>query len=251
MKSEFIQIVNQAINLFGWNRDAGVEYVDISEESIRIIREWRGKGSAGVVAQRGAASDNISNRGAVTAGVLPSVDGEIQSEEHTVICEGDLNAQIFFLSEALYYGSPQGQLFLNILKAMNLTRETVCLCTFNPIDYTKGLHMVRRQVDQIRSQAEESIHDARTRTGGRYPKVICLFGDAALKILMGREYMLTAERGKFHNYNGIHVMPTWHPAQILADSSLKRWVWEDMKQIMAITAGGGGSPNRDVSNGAG
>ncbi|MBF0468467.1 MAG: hypothetical protein HQK61_06235 [Desulfamplus sp.] len=57
-----------------------------------------------------------------------------------------------------------------------------------------------------------------------------------MKILMGREYMLTTARGIFYNYNGIALMPTYHPAQILEDNSLKRFVWEDMKQIMARLA---------------
>ncbi|MBF0259823.1 MAG: hypothetical protein HQK62_13495 [Desulfamplus sp.] len=170
---------------------------------------------------------------------------------------GDINSQVLFFTEALNYLDPPGELFLNIVKAMNLAQDNICLCTFQALDYTHGIPAVREQVNNIRKEAENFINDIKNSSDMKVagdiknrsnltsispgkdrlsPMIICTFGDSALKILMGREYMLTTARGRFHNYNGIALMPTYHPAQILADSSLKRWVWEDMKQIMAKLA---------------
>jgi len=39
-------------------------------------------------------------------------------------------------------------------------------------------------------------------------------------------------RGRFHNYNGIKLLPTYHPAYLLRNPDKKRAVWEDMKLLM-------------------
>jgi len=185
---------------------------------------------------RSVAPQKFSRSALPTVEVPPLVDGATQSSEEPILCKGDPDAQLCFFSEALDYFSPAGELFLKILKAMNLDRESISLCTFAPLDYTQGLPSIRERVARIGEQAEEFISGSRRRTDGRYPRIICTFGDSALKILMGSRYLLTDARGRFHNYNGVELMPTYHPAQILADQNLKRVVWEDIKQIMA-TAG--------------
>ena len=38
-------------------------------------------------------------------------------------------------------------------------------------------------------------------------------------------------RGHFHDYLGVKVMPTFHPAYLLRDPHKKREVWEDMKMV--------------------
>lgn len=216
----------------------GVEHLDISEESIRTVMGWIDKGSerTGTQPDRRAAPQKFSRRVLPTVEVPPQVDGETQSAEELILCKGDPDAQLCFFSETLDYFSPAGELFLKILKAMNLDRESISLCTFAPLDYTQGLPRIRERVARIGAQAEEFISGSRRGRDGRYPRIICTFGDSALKILMGSRYLLTDARGRFYNYNGIELMPTYHPAQILADQSLKRVVWEDIKKIMA-TAG--------------
>ena len=39
-------------------------------------------------------------------------------------------------------------------------------------------------------------------------------------------------RGRWLDWNGIRLMPTWHPAYLLRTPSAKREVWEDMQQVM-------------------
>ena len=43
--------------------------------------------------------------------------------------------------------------------------------------------------------------------------------------------ILNKLRGKFHDYKGIKVMPTFHPAYLLRDPSKKRETWEDLKKV--------------------
>jgi uracil-DNA glycosylase len=45
------------------------------------------------------------------------------------------------------------------------------------------------------------------------------------------EGKITSLRGRFHSYQGILLMPTYHPAFLLRNPNSKRDVWEDMKKI--------------------
>ncbi len=71
------------------------------------------------------------------------------------------------------------------------------------------------------------------------PRVILVFGGNALKALFGGGSIST-EHGKWREFQGIPVMPTYHPSYVLRLASnpsqvvsLKRQVWEDLKLVMA------------------
>ncbi|HOT63251.1 MAG TPA: uracil-DNA glycosylase, partial [Treponemataceae bacterium] len=40
-------------------------------------------------------------------------------------------------------------------------------------------------------------------------------------------------RGRFFEYRGIPVLPTYHPSALLRDETLKRPAWEDLKRFRA------------------
>ena len=63
------------------------------------------------------------------------------------------------------------------------------------------------------------------------PKIIVLLGSVALKNILGKEYGITASRGKWIEKKGILYMPTWHPAALLRDDSKKIEFWQDLKQV--------------------
>lgn len=63
------------------------------------------------------------------------------------------------------------------------------------------------------------------------PKIIVLLGSVALKNILGKEYGITASRGKWIERKGIWYMPTWHPAALLRDDSKKIEFWQDLKEV--------------------
>jgi DNA polymerase len=69
------------------------------------------------------------------------------------------------------------------------------------------------------------------------PAVICTLGSVSTGALLRLGTGITRLRGNWHEYNGIKVMPTYHPAALLRNPALKRDVWEDMKKIKAALAG--------------
>jgi uracil-DNA glycosylase family 4 len=64
------------------------------------------------------------------------------------------------------------------------------------------------------------------------PKIIVLLGSVALKNILGKEYGITASRGKWIEKKGILYMPTWHPAALLRDENKKIDFIKDLKQVI-------------------
>ena len=64
------------------------------------------------------------------------------------------------------------------------------------------------------------------------PKIIVLLGSVALKNVLGKEYGITASRGKWLERKGILYMPTWHPAALLRDKNKKIDFIKDLKQVI-------------------
>ena len=64
------------------------------------------------------------------------------------------------------------------------------------------------------------------------PKIIVLLGSVALKNILGKEYGITASRGKWIEKKGILYMPTWHPAALLRDETKKIDYIKDLKLVM-------------------
>ena len=66
------------------------------------------------------------------------------------------------------------------------------------------------------------------------PKVIVVLGNTPLESLLGFKGGITRLRGKFHEYKGIPVMPTFHPAYLLRNPSAKKQAWSDLQLIKRL-----------------
>jgi len=65
------------------------------------------------------------------------------------------------------------------------------------------------------------------------PKVICALGTFAAQTLLKTNQPISKLRGRFHTYQGIRLMPTYHPAFLLRNPKSKRYVWEDVQKVRA------------------
>jgi DNA polymerase len=148
---------------------------------------------------------------------------------------GDPNADLMFIGEAPgrdedLQGEPfvgrAGQLLTDIIKAMKLTRDQVYIANVvkcrppenrnpEPDELDACRPFIRRQVELIQ------------------PKVIVTLGRFALQSLLEKSYGIMATRGTWLDYNGVKVMPTYHPAYLLRNPAAKKDVWVDMKKVMA------------------
>ena len=123
--------------------------------------------------------------------------------------EGPENATIFIIdSDTGFFKGKSGELLTKILKAMNLSPDSVFICNAD------DLGLVHEKIKTI------------------CPEIIITLGTKAGQSLLQIKSPLEQFRGKFHEYNGIKVMPTFHPSLLLKHPEYKRQVWEDMKRVM-------------------
>lgn len=66
------------------------------------------------------------------------------------------------------------------------------------------------------------------------PRVIVALGATAGRFMAKSGDPISRLRGRFASWDGIPVMPTYHPAYLLRNPSAKKTVWEDLKLVMDV-----------------
>lgn len=118
-----------------------------------------------------------------------------------------------------------GQLLTRIIEAMGLKRQDVYIAN---IIKCRPPNNRNPEPDEI-STCEPFL---KKQLEAIHPRVICALGTFAAQTLLKTDSKISQLRGKFHYYEGIKVMPTFHPAYLLRNPREKRKVWEDMQQVM-------------------
>jgi DNA polymerase len=149
--------------------------------------------------------------------------------------DGNPNAELVFIGEGPGYnedmqGKPfvglAGQLLNDMIKAMGLRREDVYIT-----------NIVKCRPPGNREPAPEEIKACEPFLIKQLrliaPKVICTLGRIAIQGLLHNTTPITQLRGHWLAYQGIPVMPTFHPAYLLRNPAQKRPCWEDLQQVMA------------------
>lgn len=161
--------------------------------------------------------------------------GLCESRTNIVFGVGNPGADLVFVGEAPGYnedlqGEPfvgnAGQLLDKMIGAMGLSRQDVYICNVikcRPPDNRDP------QVDEIR----ECAPFLKKQLEVIAPKVIVTVGRFASQTLLQIDESMGRMRGNWHDYNGVPVMPTYHPAYLLRNEEAKAPAWSDLKQVMA------------------
>ena len=64
------------------------------------------------------------------------------------------------------------------------------------------------------------------------PKAIVALGTFAVQALLRLKTPISKLRGVWHDFHGIKLMPTFHPAYLLRNPGDKRLVWSDIQEVM-------------------
>ncbi len=118
-----------------------------------------------------------------------------------------------------------GQLFNNILFAMGLTRDAVYICN---VIKCRAPHNRDPGADEI-AACEPFL---RRQLDAINPQVLVTLGKFAAQCLLQDKTPISKLRGEWRSYNGIDLMPTFHPAYLLRSPEFKRELWQDMKQVL-------------------
>jgi DNA polymerase len=164
------------------------------------------------------------------------------SRTQTVFGVGNPDADLMFIGEAPGVDEDQqgepfvgraGQLLTKIIKAMNFAREDVYIANILKCrpDIPSGSFGNRapttKEMQTCRPYLVEQIDVIQ-------PKVLVALGAVAVEGLLGMRGTMRELRGRWHAYNGIPLMITYHPAYLLRNQapSEKRKVWEDMLEVL-------------------
>jgi uracil-DNA glycosylase len=79
------------------------------------------------------------------------------------------------------------------------------------------------------------------------PRVICTLGLVAAQFLLGTKASIGSLRGRVFRYNGVPVLPTYHPAFLLRNPAMKRVVWEDVQLLRKILDEGPPAPAIEIA----
>ena len=75
------------------------------------------------------------------------------------------------------------------------------------------------------------------------PKIICTLGRPASCALLQTTQSMGQLRGRWSDYRGVPVLPTYHPAYLLRSPGQKRVAWQDLKTLI-VALHGEGPPKR-------
>jgi DNA polymerase len=155
---------------------------------------------------------------------------------HIVFGEGDPKARLVFVGEGpgaeedrsgRPFVGPAGQLLSKIIEAIKLTRDQVYICNVIKCRPPGNRNPTPEEISSCQPFLERQL-------AAIAPEVICTMGTFAAQTLLNTQMPISKLRGRFHTYNGIRLMPTYHPAYLLRNPGQKRAVWEDMKRIAAL-----------------
>ena len=118
-----------------------------------------------------------------------------------------------------------GQLLNKMIEAMGYRREDVYICNVvkcrppgnrnpEPDEIAACEPFLKKQLAAIR------------------PRMIVTLGKFAAQCLLRDDTPISRLRGQFRTYEGVPLMPTFHPAYLLRDPTKKKEAWEDLKAVM-------------------
>jgi DNA polymerase len=154
---------------------------------------------------------------------------------------GNPAAQLVFVGEAPgadedAQGEPfvgrAGQLLTKIIQAMGLQREDVYICN---IIKCRPPNNRTPEADEILACQPFLLKQLRA-IG---PRFICALGGPAAQTLLKTKESISRLRGRFFDFHGVPLLPTFHPAYLLRNPHEKKTVWEDMKLLLRTIQQGG------------
>jgi uracil-DNA glycosylase family 4 len=229
---KFVQTIDELARTLRELADSGVWGFDCAPETLDTLQSWGRRRPSHRPLPQPQPIESLE--------VIREDIGDCQrcklcrSRTRIVFGAGSPQARLMFIGEGPGQdedraGEPfvgaAGQLLTRIIAAINLRRDEVYIANVvkcrppenrppEPDEIATCFPFLRRQIAAIR------------------PLFICTLGASAAQTLLGTTEPISRLRGRFFDYEGIRVLPTFHPAYLLRNPEKKREVWEDMQRLM-------------------
>jgi DNA polymerase len=248
--SDLRQFAQNLTDFLEYKKEEGFQTLEISRETLAAIRSQgsgvRSQGSAPYSSPRPASAAATAPKSSVrvTGKTLDEIAGQIRtcsacplsgSRKNTVPGEGNANhPDILFVGEGpgadedeqgLPFVGAAGQLLDKMIVAMGYKREEIFIANIvkcrppgNRVPFPEEMNAcvpyLKAQIALIR------------------PKIIVALGKTAVQGLLQEDVAITKFRGTWCTYEGIDLMPTYHPAFLLRSPGRKGEAWVDLKAVL-------------------
>ena len=194
---------------------------------------------------RGAAADRVQTAAASKEAQLARLAEEVaacrrcplyKTRTHAVVSDGTPHAKLVFVGEApgrdedvqgVPFVGRAGQLLTKMIEAIGLKRQEVYICNVLKDRPPGNRTPLPEETDACLPFLEAQLRIVQ-------PRVICVLGSVAAKALLGPHVSIMRVRGKLREYQGIPLIPTFHPAYLLRNPAAKRDAWEDLKKVRRL-----------------
>ena len=220
----FFTILSHFKNTLEYMAECGVKGFDFSEDTLEIIK-------------------NPDTKQKPEKESLESIKKELgdcircglcKTRSKIVFGAGNPKAKLMFIGEApgfeedragLPFVGPAGDLLTKIINAIKMKRDDVYIANVVKCRPPKNRNPLPSEVKKCRPFLLRQIKAIK-------PEFICALGKFAAQALLETDTPISRLRGRFYDFNGIRLIPTYHPAYLLRHNEKKRDVWKDMKLLM-------------------
>ena len=153
----------------------------------------------------------------------------------TVFGVGNPHSELVFLGEApgadedkqgIPFVGRAGKLLTDMIeKGMKLKRDDVYICNILRCRPPGNRNPAPDEAARCRPFLNATLQVIR-------PKYLCCLGSIAASNLLDSQETIGRLRGRVHDYQGIKVVCTYHPAYLLRNPSAKSAAWDDLKLLM-------------------
>lgn len=154
-----------------------------------------------------------------------------------VFGQGNPGAELMFVGEApgadedasgLAFVGRAGQLLTDMVeKGMKIKRDDVFIANVIKCRPPGNRPPENDEISTCKPFLEAQIKAIR-------PRAIVALGATAGKFMVKSGDPISRFRGRFADWDGIPVMPTYHPAYLLRNPDAKKTVWEDLKLVLDL-----------------
>jgi uracil-DNA glycosylase len=158
-----------------------------------------------------------------------------KSRTQVVFGEGNVHAGIMLIGEGPgYYEDELGRPFVG--PSGELLDKILGACGFTRWEHVYIANIVKCRPPQNREPLPEERQACLPYLKEQIrlidPDIIVLLGATALKGLISADMKISEFRGKWIDWENRNVMPTYHPAALLRNPSLKKDSWDDFKKVV-------------------
>ncbi|HKZ17447.1 MAG TPA: uracil-DNA glycosylase [Geobacteraceae bacterium] len=158
-----------------------------------------------------------------------------KTRTNLVFGDGSREARLVFVGEApgrdedlqgIPFVGKAGELLTSMIQRMGLKREDVYICNVLKCRPPNNRNPLPSEVEKCQPFLLRQLRVIK-------PEIIVALGTFAAQTLLETKEPISKLRGRFHDYHGIPLMPTFHPSFLLRSGPDMRWVvWEDMVQVL-------------------